>query len=228
MRKILIVAFCVVSSGDVLALLMSGDTLHRTLKPFIMITIGGYYLYSVRKEGLSIAVLGAIFLSWLGDVLLLFSEELYFKSGLSAFLLAHICYIISYRQHKKKKDDALMKIQKVRFSLPIILAGTGLMVVLWPHLDEFRLPVFLYAVVLIIMTLNALFRYGHTTLESFWLVFVGAILFMVSDSILAIGKFIFATAHFAVFIMATYIVAQFLIIEGLIRHCKDQTRGNQY
>jgi uncharacterized membrane protein YhhN len=218
MRKILIAAFCVVSSGDVLALIMSWDTLHRTLKPFIMITIAAYYLYSVRKEGPSIVVVGAIFFSWLGDVLLLFSGELYFMSGLGAFLLAHLCYIISYRQHQTQNEDALMRIQKVRFSLPIILAGTGLLVVLWRHLGELRIPVFFYAVVLVMMVLHALARYGSTSLASFWLVFSGAMLFMVSDSILAINKFISASTRLAVFIMATYIAAQFLIIVGLIRH----------
>ncbi len=68
------------------------------------------------------------------------------------------------------------------------------------------------------MVLNALFRYGKNFSLSFWLVFTGAILFMVSDSILAVNKFHSEIPHAGLLVIIPYIMAQFLIIKGLIKH----------
>lgn len=111
-----------------------------------------------------------------------------------------------------------MGLRRVRFSFPIVLAGTGLLVVLYPHLGELRIPVVVYALVLVIMVLNALFRYGRTPNSSFWLVFIGAFLFMLSDSLLAINKFKAPIPQGGIWIMTSYISAQYLIVEGIIRH----------
>ena len=81
-----------------------------------------------------------------------------------------------------------------------------------------KIPVMIYAMVLIVMVMNAVFRYGRTPLVSFWLVVVGALLFMASDSILAINKFYAAIPSSGPLIMITYITAQFLIVVGIIKH----------
>ena len=103
-------------------------------------------------------------------------------------------------------------------ALPIILAGTGLVVILYPVLGELRVPVIIYALVLIVMVLKSLFRYRRTSARSFILVVTGAVLFMISDSVLAINKFLQPVGGAAYLIMGTYIVAQWLIIQGLIHH----------
>jgi uncharacterized membrane protein YhhN len=68
------------------------------------------------------------------------------------------------------------------------------------------------------MVLNALFRYNRTDRRSFWLVFFGAILFMISDALLAINKFLIDLPFSGLWIMTSYVFAQLLIIEGLIVH----------
>jgi len=50
------------------------------------------------------------------------------------------------------------------------------------------------------------------------LVLAGAWLFMASDSILAFNKFHTAIEYSGPLIMTTYILAQFLIVEGARRH----------
>ena len=94
-----------------------------------MITLGIYYL--CHAEFRSTAVWLAIFFSLAGDVLLMFEagDPKFFMMGLAAFLIAHIFYILSYRQHQDKSlEKSLKGIQKIRFSFPIVLAGTGLIV----------------------------------------------------------------------------------------------------
>jgi uncharacterized membrane protein YhhN len=68
------------------------------------------------------------------------------------------------------------------------------------------------------MAMQALFRYGRTNSKSFTLVFAGAISFMLSDSLLAINKFMQPLPLAGLAIMFTYILAQYLIVEGVVRH----------
>ena len=103
----------------------------------------------------------------------------------------------------------------------MVLAGTGLVTILYPHLGAFKIPVLLYALVLTVMVLQALFRYGHTNTPSFWFVFLGALLFMVSDSLIAVNKFLSPFGLAGLSITATYILAQFLIASGLRLHFRN-------
>ena len=191
-----------------------------------MITLGMYYVLRASNHR-STVVLAAIFFSWVGDTALMFesTNSNFFIIGLVGFLISHLFYILAYRQHQHQgTEDALQGIKKIRFAFPIVLAGTGLVVILYPVLGALKVPVMVYALVLVVMVLNGLFRYGRTGNKSFWLVFGGAILFMLSDSILAINKFLEPVQQAGILIMSTYITAQFLLIEGLCAHFDNQKR----
>jgi uncharacterized membrane protein YhhN len=58
--------------------------------------------------------------------------------------------------------------------------------------------------------------YVNTKTTQSFLMFVGALIFISSDSILAINKFYNTTQIFAVLIMITYIVAQYLIYRSMV------------
>ncbi|HEU0125630.1 MAG TPA: lysoplasmalogenase family protein, partial [Flavobacterium sp.] len=77
-----------------LALLMLGyERFDLFLKP-ILIPILGFGAYFYRKFPTQNTVLAALLLSWIGDVILLFTDlgEIYFILGLVFFLIAHILY----------------------------------------------------------------------------------------------------------------------------------------
>ena len=221
MKKISLSFFCAIGLTELTAILSDSDALEKLCKPLIMISLGAYYFSSLRREDRSRSLVLAIFFSFFGDVLLMIhqKESSFFMFGLLAFLLSHIFYILTYRQHiSKNEGKGLQGIQKARFSFPFILAGSGLVVVLYPFLGDLRIPVMFYALVLIVMVLNALFRYEYTNMRSFWMVFAGATLFMASDSLLAINKFLHPIQYGVFWIMLTYISAQSLIVQGLIEH----------
>jgi uncharacterized membrane protein YhhN len=190
-------------------------------KPLIMIGLMAYYW--VMSPARSRLFFVALFFCWLGDVLLIFqsNDPLFFISGLASFLAGHIVYIFCYRQlQTSPSSKELLGSQKVRFAFPIILAGTGLVTILYPFLGALRIPVMIYALAITLMALTALFRYGRTNSKSFLLIFIGAVLFMVSDSLLAINKFHHAFSAAGALVMLTYSVAQFLIVEGALAHEK--------
>jgi uncharacterized membrane protein YhhN len=217
MKKIALILFLLASGGELISTLASVQMLDTICKPLIMVSLGLFYFFSVDAEDRSALVLGAIIFSFTGDVLLMYPDK--FILGLAAFLFSHICYILAYRQHRgDDQDNALKGVHRIRLAFPVILAGCGLVVILYPVLGDLKIPVIIYAIVISTMVLTALFRMGKTSTTSFWMVFIGAMLFMVSDSILAINKFLSPITLSGFWIMLTYITAQFLIVSGLLKH----------
>lgn len=206
---------------SVIAVLIAEALGHNLLfiffKPLIIIALLIHYIVMTDSESRSNTVIAALFFSWLGDVLLMKPE--YFVFGLASFLVAHIFYIVTYRQHQSEEtENGLMGIQRIRLAFPIVLAGSGLVVVLYPVLNDLRIPVMVYALVITVMVLQSLFRFGRTPLNSFWLVFSGAVLFMLSDALIAVNKFLTPLDLAGFWIMLTYSVAQAIIVTGLLRH----------
>lgn len=215
MKKIFLAAFILVSFGELASELVDNNTLHLVCKPLIMVTLTLHYIFATPQR--SVLAIAAMICSFLGDVLLM--NDAYFIAGLVAFLAAHVFYIFVYRQHQfSGEGGTLTGVHRVRLAFPVVLAGSGLVVILYPVLGDLRIPVLIYAAVITTMTLVAMFRYGRTNAGSFWLVFLGAVCFMISDSVLAINKFLSPLALGGLWIMGTYIVAQFLIVRGLILH----------
>ncbi len=217
MNRIALLMFAAIGVIHLVAVTFNLEWPGLLSKPLIMISLMAYYWTGVTNR--NTLFVAAMFFCWLGDVLLMFQQqqELFFIFGLVAFLTGHVLYIFCYRK-LRREGEGLNGPQRIRFSLPIVLAGTGLVTVLYPHLGDLKIPVMVYALVITLMALQALFRYGHTSKLSFVLVFCGAISFMLSDSLLAINKFMQPLPLAGLAIMLTYILAQYLIVEGVLNH----------
>jgi len=217
MKKVTLYVVLLVFVLELIAITFNFSVLNFVAKPLIMISLAAYYLVNTNQR--STLFLIALLFCWVGDVLLLFTSELFFIAGLVAFLIGHVLYILCYQRLRfSESKNPLLGPQKVRFALPIVLAGTGLVVVLYPVLGALKFPVMIYALVITVMSIQALFRFGYTTNKSFAFIFAGAILFMISDSLLAINKFLMPVQYASFCIMATYMVAQYLIVEGVMAH----------
>jgi uncharacterized membrane protein YhhN len=223
MKKIFFYLFLIVSAGVIISTLTDAPLVHLVCKPAIMFTLGLYYWMTQhsRQESKSVPLVVAIIFSCAGDVLLMLQQMNpdFFMVGLGAFLVAHVFYIFAYKQHQGvESTEELQGLRKIRFALPIVLSGTGLITILYNHLGNLKIPVVIYACVLTYMVLVALFRFGKTNIVSFTMVFGGAILFMISDSLIAINKFLEPLSMANFWVMITYISAQFLIVSGILKH----------
>ncbi|MGY8913701.1 MAG: lysoplasmalogenase, partial [Flavobacteriales bacterium] len=150
----------------------------------------------------------------MGDVFLLFDHisELYFILGLGSFLLAHVCYAFCFylqRSSKTRIDFWIM-------TLLLIGYGVALYILLYAHLGIIKIPVALYILAILIMVIMAYRRKIKVSGSSFLLVFIGALSFIISDSLLAINKFLIPLPYSNFLVMGTYAIAQYLIIKGLI------------
>ena len=187
------------------------------LKPFLLpFLIAGVYVH--QRFASKNILLTALTLSWIGDIILLFADkgELYFIGGLVAFLFSHIFYIILFNKQlkmylKKSRTIYWMGITAI-ISYLLIMMG-----VLMPHLGDLLLPVFVYAMTISIMLLFALKGFLNWQKPANVYIFIGAIIFVASDSILAFDKFYAPVKYSSFLIMLTYLAAQYLIVKGILK-----------
>lgn len=215
-------AFYTVSIINLYVQVISIPMLDYITKPMLMITLATHYLTarSQPPTRLTYLMLGALAFSWLGDVLLMLQGAIegMFIFGLSAFLVAHLFYIVSYLI----SVDSSYGIPQSNFIrtriIFLILVGAALIYLLYPNLGEMLIPVILYTIVIIGMAISGVLRKGRTTDKSFIMVYSGALLFIMSDSMIAINKFMNPLVQAGLMIMATYIAAQLLIVKGILAH----------
>ena len=167
------------------------------------------------KNRLHVLMLAGLFFSWAGDVVLEFSKNNgnIFILGLVCFLLAHIMYLTAFFITPGKNS---ILTNRIWLLIPVIIYGMVLVSYLYSDLAEMRLPVILYAVVILTMLTGAMNRKDKVNKRSYYLVLGGAILFVISDSSIAINKFSHQFESSGIIIMSTYIVAQYLIVSGYI------------
>lgn len=127
-------------------------------------------------------VAAALALSLLGDICLMFKGDGWFAAGLGSFLLAHVGFIWAFLK------GVAIGVPPLWTLLPVIY-GLGLASWLLPRAGSLRIPVALYCLVLLGMALAAALRQRALGGEPALLAVAGALLFVVSDSALAIRRF---------------------------------------
>jgi uncharacterized membrane protein YhhN len=172
-----------------------------------------HLLYRIMFAGL--------FFSWAGDVILEFSQSngSLFVPGLVSFLLAHVMYLTVFLKTPGK--NSVMK-NRAWLLIPVLLFGALLVKYLYAGLGDMKIPVILYAIVILTMLTAAINRIEKVNSASFYMVLSGAILFVISDSAIAVNKFGHRFESSGVVIMSTYIIAQYLIITGYIKQFDEE------
>jgi uncharacterized membrane protein YhhN len=80
-----------------------------------------------------------------------------------------------------------------------------------------KIPVTIYALVISIMLLMSIKAFFEWKKPANLLVLIGALLFVISDSILAINKFYTILPFSSFLIMSTYLGAQYFIVKAILR-----------
>ncbi len=141
-----------------------------------------------------------------GDISLSFKSDLNFLVGLGLFLLAHIAYTVTFSLAQPFTWD------KWWMAALIAVFAVGMAVMLFPKLGEMRIPVLVYVSVILCMGVFATLRPGPQA----WMLIAGAFIFMVSDAIIALNKFLTPIPYAHHYIMVTYYTGQFLICRSFL------------
>ncbi|MBT8301337.1 MAG: lysoplasmalogenase, partial [Maribacter sp.] len=129
-----------------------------------------------------------------------------------SFLLSHIIYSIVFLKRRNNKASISFWAVLAVF----ILYGAALLLLLKDDLGELLIPVIVYVSAILLMAITAFGRKNMVTSESFKLVFIGALFFIASDSLLAVNKFLSTVPYAHILVMGTYATAQFLITKGVL------------
>lgn len=161
-----------------------------------------------------------LFFSWVGDVLLEVpgGGELMFMAGLAGFLISLMFFAVTFFATSGR--NAVFH-ERFWLIIPGLLYGLTMGIYLSRYLGEMLIPVILYETVMIVMLTGAVSRIGKVNLTSYYLVLAGAIMFVVSDSILAVTKFAHPASLSTLLIMSTYLLAEWLITIGYIRQIRQ-------
>ncbi len=140
------------------------------------------------------------------DIALELAAGKYFVIGLGLFLIAHILFIVTFSRDFKAQKSQIPVI------ILLIVYAKMMAFVMTPSLKEMVIPVYIY---LTAITLMAIFAALRASKNDFTL--YGAIAFIVSDSILAINKFMMPVPAADYLIMITYYLSLFLIVYGFLK-----------
>ena len=192
---------------------------HYVAKPAIVLSLIVFIIFgnSLPSSKTKSLIILALVFSVIGDSLLLFVDRSlhYFTTGLVAFLLAHIVYIIVFLKHRNPNRKFL------GFGFGLLIYALGLFYLLKDGLGSMLLPVLLYMLVILSMVISTYLRKGVVLKTSYILVFIGALFFMLSDSILATNKFYQPLPYSGITIMITYAIAQYLIVLGILKQLQN-------
>ena len=160
------------------------------------------FFYILGNHNLDRGILIALFLSFLGDLFLIGDTTLFFLLGLGSFLLTQILYTL-------KMGERIIKIRKhlILSGFPFIIYGSTLLYFLYPHLGKLTPAVMVYSFAISCFGILSM-TYWIQNYKKGILILGGSILFILSDSMLALNQFYFEKDFFGPWVMVTYIGAQ--------------------
>jgi uncharacterized membrane protein YhhN len=179
--------------------------LYLVFRPLTMAVIIGLVVEAGKSASPAyrIAIGAGLVASLVGDIFMM-PRRKRFAAGVAAFLVAQLCYAFAF-------------LSGIRFrfapvpALVLLAYGAVLFVILNPGLKRMRVPVIVYILAISAMALTAIERYVQTGGPASLAACTGAVLFLISDSVLAVDRFVrpFRAAQAA--ILSTYFAAQALI-----------------
>jgi uncharacterized membrane protein YhhN len=207
---------------DYYPVIIPREVLKALIIPILMVIL----LINVRlnENKMHGIMLAGLFFSWAGDIILGIpgNNPGIFIAGLASFLLAHIMYFTVFFI---TPGENVITDRRSYLLIPVIVTGIALVGYLYKDLNGMRFPVIMYTTVILTMVAGAINRIEKVNRTSYWLVLAGAILFLISDSTIAVNKFSHPFRLSELAIMSTYIAAQYLIVTGYIRQFSDSRKN---
>ena len=208
------IIFAIDSIIHLYASMIRNRILRNISKIFIIPLLILIYITSV--DSIKPLFLIALICSWFGDLFLILKGHLFFAFGGVSFGLAHIFFMITYYPYIH-----LEGIKTIIVSVAALIYLT-VIIIYFKNLKTY-IPKYLFPPMVLYLTANAsmncfalaLFMSNPTILTS--IIYIGGLLFFISDCNLFAVRFKVEDAkqnHFIV--MFTYIIAELLIVIGII------------
>ena len=194
----------------------SDDPKRRYSKPFLLILLTLYYVFSADK--LSWALLCALLTSWLGDVLLIPKGTKWFVAGGISFLFCHMFFVIVYFPAVVWQSV----IWWILIPAAILYYGVSVRLTLTIRHNvptAVLIPMIFYLIMNSTMNLFALAQLMTLRNAGSVIAYIGALSFFISDCTLYLVRYhdnknLIFKKHFTV--MLTYLLGEALITVGML------------
>lgn len=220
--------FYVIMAVFMVSVLSEQTILHYAIKPMFMVILMIFHHQQINgKYGFfSKMIQAGLFFSWIGDVALMLPDTtgLLFIVGLGSFLVAHVGYSLGFYRTIKDSPVAFSYGKTAAYAVPFLLVTGPFFYYIKDGVpDDLFFPVLAYTAVISSMGMFAAWRHGHVEQTPFKWMLIGAVLFILSDCVLALNLFsIQPEKHsdmaklLAILNMLLYLTGQFMITIGAI------------
>ncbi|MGW3039548.1 lysoplasmalogenase [Kitasatospora sp. NPDC001159] len=208
--------FAATSAAHLGSILSGASVLQNATKPALMPLLAAHSVTAATTAGRQAPKLlaPALLASAGGDVLLQLKNDPAFLAGMGSFAAAHVCYVTMFVQRGALTDRRRALVVAAAYAT----AWVGLVSRLWPDLGDLKVPVAGYS---LLLTSTAVTSAGLG-----WRTGLGGALFLLSDTLIAtqLAKWRELPGH-QFWIMATYVLAQYLLASGILQHQERQERA---
>lgn len=193
-------------------------------KPLLMPLL--IFIYLLNCSEVNILLVGALFCGFIGDVALIPAIDIrnkinpYSIMGFLAFFTGHLLYSAVFLY----SSSPLKNVPLWFFSLSILylLGGLGIFRLIFSKISLInkkevvllKLAALLYMGAILFMSFSSLTRIWNGINLAFILPFIGSLLFILSDTLLALESISDRSGNYRPVIMFSYILAQLMIVMG--------------
>ncbi len=201
-------------------------------KPLLTVLLACFFFTNTgMKTKFEKFILLGLGVSCLGDTALIFQgkSELFFLLGLALFLIVHFLYLKAFLCLTSLNTGY---IKKHKWPIVVVLMiFLGSIIFYWSALPGgMKIPFLCYSFAISLMLLSSIHVFGDIPTKYWQLIFIGAVLFIISDSLIALTKFKEIDLGINGFlIMLTYILSQFLICYGSLKatfYCRFEAKDS--
>ena len=177
------------------------DWIIKSIPIFILIAFAAQRLTGATRGRMVLALAFSV----TGDILL--SLDGLFILGLGAFLVAQLIYALHFATEFKASKRGVF------WACSILIYMLISAIFILPNAGDFKVAVVAYITAISAMAITAGFR-GE---KNYLMVAIGALIFVSSDTLIAINKFVSPLELSGALIMSTYYLAQLMICVGVVR-----------
>lgn len=212
--RILLATYAVVGVANVVGEAVGSSVVPTVTKPLLVPLLLAWLVVSARRHltsPLRWLSAGLVF-AWVGDILLMGAGDAFFIGGIAGFLGMQVCYLVAFL---RVPGPGLVRAWKIVL-VPYLAIWVVVNLLVSSGVGALRIPVLIYSAVLIAMAVAALDLVLRVPRPLGWRVAWGALLFVVSDALIAMTAFgpLPASDAASAVIMATYVASQAMIVTG--------------
>ncbi len=218
--------FFVITAINLSAEFLDSRWLIYASKPLLMIVLSIYlYLETNLSNRYLKYIFGGFIFSFFGDTFLMFVENdadkaHFFLLGLGSFLITHLCYFLAFWTYPNARQNGFV-VQKKWIAVLFLFYLVGNSLFLLPDVpSDLQIAVVIYSTMIVSMAVACLNLKDILENSIFQVLFVGVLLFVISDSIIGLNKFKshqIPIPYPRLLIMTFYLASQYLIAKASVK-----------